>query len=236
MARLGQDVRASRKRRRLTQQALAAQVGISRQRLSDLEVGRGAGLPPTIWFAVAEILGRYLRFEFARDPQTEPADAGHLAIQELVLRLAPAAGWAGRFEMPTRPSDPARSVDVPLLDRRRRRLAIVECWNTFGDLGAAARSSDRKVADAHALAASLGGGKGPYETGLCWVIRDTAANRSLLARYEHIFASRLPGSSRAWLNSIAEGGPLPGEPGLIWCDQNATRLFAHRRPRARPPR
>jgi hypothetical protein len=164
-----------------------------------------------------------------RDRLDEPADAGHLAIQELVLRLGRRAGYDGRFELPTRPADSARSSDATLLDRRGRRLILVECWNTFGDLGAAARSSNRKLADAEALAAVLGGDDGPLAVGLCWVVRDTAANRALVNRYEHIFASRLPASSAAWVRALTGGGPLPREPGLAWCDLRATRLYARRR-------
>lgn len=149
-------------------------------------------------------------------------------IQELVLRLGKAAGYEGRFELATRPSDPARSSDAPLLDRRARRLTLVECWNTFGDLGAATRSSDRKVAEAQALAVALAGDGPPLTVGSCWVVRDSAANRALVARYEHIFASRFPGSSAAWVRALTTGSPPPPEPGLVWCDAAATRLFARR--------
>jgi transcriptional regulator with XRE-family HTH domain len=161
----GSEVKASRQRRRLNQEALAARVGISRGRLADIEAGRGANSPLEVWFALGEALGRPFRAEFVRDRLEEPADAGHLAIQELVLKLGRRAGFDGRFEFPTRPTDPARSSDASLLDRRGRRLVLVECWNTFGDLGAAVRSSDRKLADARSLAVTLGGDEGPFESG-----------------------------------------------------------------------
>lgn len=227
-AEAGLEVKASRKRRRMHQAVLSAKVGLSQGRLADLEAGRGAGAPFEVWFALGEALGRPFRAEFVRDRLEEPADAGHLAIQELVLRLGRACGFEGRFELPTRPADPARSSDAPLVDRRGRRLILVECWNTFGDLGAAARSSDRKTTEAAALAVALGGDRGPFEVGLCWVVRDTARNRELVARYAHIFASRLPGSSVRWLKAISEGGAVPDSPGLVWCDLRATRLFARR--------
>ncbi|CAN5830072.1 hypothetical protein BH24CHL6_BH24CHL6_00820 [soil metagenome] len=95
-------------------------------------------------------------------------------------------------------------------------LALVECWNTFGGLGAAARSSNRKLADADGLAAILGGDDGPFAVGLCWVVRDTAAHRALMNRYRHIFDSRFPGPSAAWARALTRGGPLPREPGLVW--------------------
>ena len=104
----------------------------------------------------------------------------------------------------------------------------MECWNTFGDLGAAARSSDRKVAEAEQVAVAIAGEGQPFEVGLCWVVRDTRANRALVNRYEHIFASRFSGSSAGWVRALTKGGPMPKQPGLIWCDLRATRLFVRR--------
>ncbi|HUG48871.1 MAG TPA: helix-turn-helix transcriptional regulator [Candidatus Limnocylindria bacterium] len=207
---------------------LAERIGVDRAHVARIEAGKAAGAPLEIWYALGEALGRPFRAEFVRDRLDEPADAGHLAIQELVLRLAKDAGYEGGFELPSKPSDPGRSIDVALRERRRRRMVVVECWNGFGDLGAAARSSNRKLAEALALAAGLGWTEGAYEVGLCWVVRDTARNRELIARYEHIFAARLPGSSAGWVEALTRGGPLPRDPGLVWCDVRATRLFARR--------
>jgi hypothetical protein len=222
----------------LSQHALSAKVGLSRPRLADIEAGNAAGTPPEVWFALAEALGRYLRFEFARDPLTELADAGHLAIQELVLQLALACGWERAAEVRSGSYGSDRSVDVRLLDRIGRRLVIGECWNTFGDLGASWRSSDRKVQDAQEQAVAIAGDGAPLQVGLVWIVRDTKANREIVAKYAHLFAARFTGSCAAWVKAIVEGGPLPTGPGLIWCDTNATKLFARRsRPRkAQPPR
>ena len=228
-ARLGQEARAGRRRRRLTQQALAERVGISRQRLGDLEAGRGLALPAPVWFALAEALGRYLRFEFGRDPLTELVDAGHLAIQELVIRIAKAAGWEVQFEARSRAWGSNRSIDVRLINRRLRRIVIVECWNTFGDLGAATRSSNAKVSDEEQHAVAIAGDGKAFDVGLVWVVRDTRANRELIHRYPTVFAIKLPGSSAGWVKAITDASaPLPNAPGLIWCDVNATRLVARR--------
>ena len=228
VATAGREVRLSRRRRRLHQKTLAAKVGISQGRLAEIEAGKGTGTPPEVWFALAEALGRYLRFEFARDPLTELVDAGHLRIQELVIRLAKAAGWEASFEARTG-GDSGRSVDVRLIDRRGRRIVIVECWNTFGDLGAANRSSNRKVEDAEARAVAIAGDGDQFEVGLCWVVRDTTANRELMNKYGHILEARLPGSSVAWVGALTTpGAPMPKQPGLVWCDNQGTRLFARR--------
>ena len=139
-----------------------------------------------------------LQVELQRDPQQEPQDAGHLGIQELVLRLGRRAGTAACSSCRRSPTEPWRSIDVGLADDRRRRLIVVECWNTIGDIGAAARTSTRKLAEAEALAA-LRWGDRPHTTGLVWVVRATARNRELVARYPEVFAARFPGSSAGWV-------------------------------------
>lgn len=228
----GAAVRASRKRRHLAQEVLARNVGVSRSRLADIETGDGAGLPLDTWFALGEALGRPFKAEFVRDRLEQPADAGHLDIQELVLGLGRHVGYDRIFELATRPADPTRSSDAALLDRRQRRLILNECWNTFGNIGESARSSDRKMAEAAQLAIAMAGDGPPYQLGLCWIVRDTARNRELIARYRHIFEARFPGSSTAWVRALTEGGPIPAQPGMVWCDLRATRLFAWRRQRA----
>ncbi len=230
VAKLGREVKRSRERRRLHQQTLADRVGISRTLVAKMEAGHATGTPVEIWFALAVALDRYVKFEFARDPLQELADAGHADIQELVLRVAKVAGYRGGFELRTRPADPSRSIDVPLISNHQRRLVIAECWNTFGDLGGAARSSKQKQSFASETAVVLGGDSGPYEVGLCWVVRDTKRNRELVARYQHIFDAFLPGSSLGWIKALTVSGALmPAQSGLVWCDLRATRLFARRR-------
>jgi len=152
----GREVVVARKRRRLTQARLAEIVGVSRPRLAAIEAGKGGGAPLEVWFSIARALGRYLKFEFAWDPLSELVDAGHLAIQELVIRVGSVAGWEVTVEVPSRAWDSRRSIDVRLTNRRARRIVIVECWNTFGDLGAATRSSNEKIRDEEQRAVAIG--------------------------------------------------------------------------------
>lgn len=229
LARLGAFVRAARSRRRWTQAALAGRVGLSRASVSRIEVGRGGGLTVDTWQRVAVALGVPLEIRFWADRAEEPADAAHLHIQELLLRLARRRGVARTFESPTRPADPARSVDVGLRDDRLRLLVLCEAWNSMGDIGAAARATSRKVAQAEALAVTLGGDTGAYRVASVWVMRASARNRALLTRYGEIFATRFPGSSRAWVRALTQGGPPPAEPGLVLCDSSCRRLMEWRR-------
>ncbi len=225
----GRELRTSRLCRRLTQQQLASRVGMSRSIVSRAERGDGAGVTLGSWQRMAVALGRPLRVEFGRDPHADPADAGHLRIQELILRLARRWADVRSFEVPTKPASPAHSADVGLRDNRRRRLILTEAWNTFGDLGSARRSTARKLAEAEGLAAVYGGDGPPFSAHACWVVRATRANRELAVRYPEVFAAALPGSSREWVRALTLGTPPPKEPGMVWCDVSCTRVFEWRR-------
>jgi transcriptional regulator with XRE-family HTH domain len=225
-AQIGREVRQSRERRNWTQQELAERAGISRHIVGRIERGT-TRLDVDVLQRIGVALNRYLEIRFGRDALEQPADAGHLAMQELVLRLGRANGFVGEFEVPTRPAEPWRSIDVVLASRARRLMILNECWNTFGDVGMAARATMRKAAELEALAAARWG---PDVTvRVVWIVRATARNRVLLARYPEIFASRFPGSSRSWVEALTTGAPPPPEPGLVWCDVAATRVFEWRR-------
>jgi len=228
LARAGAEIRAARKRKLLTQRELGRLAGLSQAAISRAERGLGGGLTLDAWQRIGLALDRPLVVSFQRDVSGETADAGHLAMQELVLRLGRAAGFSTSFELPTRPAEPWRSADVGLRDDPGRRLILVECWNTIGDVGGAARASERKRAEAEALAVSRWG-EAPHGVGVVWVARASARNRALVARYPEVFAARFPGSSRAWVQALRDGTAPPTEPGLVWCDLAATRLFAWRR-------
>lgn len=198
---LGRELRTSRRRRRLGQRHLADEVGLSQSTISLMERGFGGGLTLDCWQAVAQALGRTTRLTLTADTLAEPADAGHLAIQELVLRLARLAGFALTFELPTRPVSPKGWGDIGLRDDRRRILLMVECWNTIGDIGAGVRASDRKRAEAEQYAVAIGplddaGVARPYRVRGCWVVRASARNRALVGRYPENLRGALSGIFR----------------------------------------
>jgi hypothetical protein len=213
---------------------LASKVGLSRTRTAEIERGEGTGAPLETWVALGIALDRPLAIGFSRPltaESSDPADAGHLQIQEHILALARATGRDATFEQPTRPSDPRRSTDVGIRDDRNRALIQAECWNTFGDLGAAVRSTSRKRAEAEAFAVATQrpDDPEPYRVATVWVIRATAANRALVARYPHIIEAAFPGSSRRWLHALVRGDEPPREPGLVWFDPAVGRLLEWRR-------
>lgn len=228
---LGLELKSTRRRRRLTQAQLGRRVGLSGARVGELERGDGASAPLEAWVKLGKAIGRALAVAFTRELEHEPRDAGHLAAQELVLGLARQHGRRADFELPTRPSNPGFSIDVALRDVTARALIIVEIWNRLDDLGAAVRSTTRKVAEADGQAVLAARGGPPFRVATCWLLVDTAANRRLVARYPEILESRFPGSSVAWARCLAIGSPPPTEPGLAWIDPRARRIVPLRRRR-----
>ena len=226
LVRFGADVRDARLRRRRSQAQLGESIRMSQSAVSRLERGEGGGMTLDALQRTAVALGLHVRVTLSRDPLTETADAGHLAMQELVLRVSRAARYDGSFELATRPAEPWRSADVGLADNRHRRLIHVECWNTIGDIGGAVRTSTRKRAELEQLAIARWGEAAIV--GLVWVVRATARNRALVSRYPEVFGRALPGLSRGWLATLTDGATPPASPGLVWCDVAATRLYACR--------
>ena len=218
---LGGEAKATRTRRRLTQAELGERVGLSQSEISYLETGRGVGAPIATWAAIGVALGRPLAVTFSRDISPEPRDSGHLAAQELVLRLTASHGRTAGFELPTRPANPALSIDVGIRDRRTRTLIVVEIWNRLDDLGAAARGMSRKIAEIQALEASR---TEANRVSWCWLLVDTSANRALARRYPAVLRAQFDGSSLAWVRALMHGGAPPERPGIAWIDPRAGRL------------
>ncbi len=205
---LGREARAGRLARRWTQEELGARVGLRRSRVSSVERGQGATLPLQTWIALGIAIGRPLAVSFSRPLDAAPADAGHLDMQEGLVRLVRSHGWPVQVELPTRPSAPRHSIDVAARDHAGRYL-LLEGWNRFGDLGASIRSTDRKAAELGQLAPT-------GDLRVCWVVRATAANRQLARRYAGILRTRFPGSSRHWAQALTQGTEPPREPGIVW--------------------
>jgi transcriptional regulator with XRE-family HTH domain len=231
-ATLGGELKRSRKRRGMTQRDLAVRIGLEQSRMSEIELGEGARLPLATWVRLGKAIERPFAAGFSRELTPEPRDAGHLDAQELLLGLARETGRIGLFELPTRPTDPARSTDVGIRDDRRRVLIRCEIWNRLDDFGRAIRDTDRKDAEAGNAAEFR---EPKYRVASCWLFVDNAANRALVAQYPEILRARFAGSSGAWASALSTGADPPRAPGVCWIDPKAGRITALRLSH-RPPR
>lgn len=231
-ATLGLEAHATRKKLRGTQAAVGEAIGVSRARYAEMERGDGANAPLELWVKVGFALGRPMAVGFSRDTSTDgtsadadPRDVGHLAAQELVLTFARAHGHLANVELSTRPFDPLLMADVVTRNDPARVLVLVELVNRAGDLGAIARSTERKAAELERIAILAGGDEGPYRVARGWLLVDTAANRRLVAKYPEFLRARHPGSSTAWARSIVEGTEPPHESAIAWIDPPSSRIF-----------
>jgi transcriptional regulator with XRE-family HTH domain len=235
-AALGRSVRVGRKRLRLTQAALGRRVGMHQTRISRIELGRGHAVSLELWIRIGVALGQPLAVSFSRHvgATRQPTDAGHLQMQEALLRWARTTGRIATFELPTRPSDPSRSIDVCVRDARNRVLFIEEAWNTFGDVGSAVRSTNRKAAEATDLAATIDNGP-VYRVATVWVVHETAGNHETIRRFPEVFASAFPGSSRDWARALTSRDAPPDHPGIVWYDASSDQIHEWRPLPKRPP-
>jgi len=198
----------------MTQAQVAEAAGLAPSTASEAERGKGVGFTVRTWARLAMAVGVDLRAYLERASSAgQPRDIVHLRNQELLVRVAAAGGWSARPEEAI--DDPAhgtRSVDV-LLTRRGEfelEMALLEVFDWFDDVGAAARSWDRRLARVEARASlrlppppMVGDGERLPRVSGCWIVRATLRNRELIAAHAGIFRARFP-----WL--VRRVAPRPG--------------------------
>ncbi|HTG41530.1 MAG TPA: hypothetical protein VK697_07940 [Methylomirabilota bacterium] len=95
-------------------------------------------------------------------------------------------------------------------------LILVEIWNRLTDLGAASRSTSRKVLEVEGAILRDG-----FRLASCWLLVDNAANRTIVRRFPDVVRARFPGSSFDWVRALAGGHEPPSAPGIAWIDQRS---------------
>ena len=233
--RLGLTLKDARKQRRLTQRQAAQIAGLSPSTWSWLEIGRDGRVTMATLNRAAMALGSGLNAYLKQtSAASQPRDAVHLRNQELVIRAAVPGGWQSLpEELIDREARTSRAADVLLCRVTKGQpthYALIEIWDWFDDVGAAARDWGRRLeaVDRYAIARMVTDGPLPRTSG-CWVVRATQRNRSLVNEHRGFFRSRFPGSAHAWLTALTNpAATMPGQPALLWVTVNGARLFPSR--------
>ncbi len=226
---LGKSLRNERQRQRLTQVQCAGLAGLSQSTWSQLEIGRDGRITLATWNRAAAAVGGRLRAYVEQASAADaPRDAVHLRNQELVMRVAASGGWRSLPEVPIeRDARSSRMADIVLT--RGDEYALVEVFDWFDDVGAAARDWPRRLEalERHAIT-RMRSETLPRINGV-WIVRATRRNRQLINEHRRFFAALLPGSSAAWLLAMAHGGrPMPDSAAVLWATVSGDRLFQAR--------
>lgn len=191
----------------LSQQALAATVGIHRGYLANIEAGR-ANLTVDQMARIAAALG--LRLELVIYPprfvSTRPRhDTVHAWCSAYVTRRLTSAGWFVAREVELQDANGRGWIDILAFDRRTSTLAIIEIKTQLDDFGAAERQISWYERHASVAARRLGW---RHRHRTSWLIAlateevDEALATSREA-IEHAFAGR----ADTMLRTVAGGPP-----------------------------
>jgi transcriptional regulator with XRE-family HTH domain len=227
---LGRMLKDARLALHLTQTQAAERAGLSQSTWSRLEIGSGPRVTLGTWAraaaAVNASLDAFLRTGPAAD---QPRDAVHLGHQELVIRTAAPGGWDPLPEHALDP-DASRSRFADVLLRRMHERALVDVWDWFDDVGAAARSWPRRLnsVERQAITRMVHDDPLPRVSG-AWVVRATQRNRQLVREHRHFFRALLPGPRADWLAALTRpDAPMPASPALLWVTVKGDRIYPAR--------
>lgn len=180
----------------MSQQHVAALVGVDRSLVSRMELGHGGGIAFDTWMAVCGALG--LQVDLM-------AGAGSLAIdhegicRRTLADLAAAGGWIS-----------TESLDETLLTRANERV-VVRVWETVTVV----------PPEIDVLRASMAreGANGLV------VIPATGPNRRRISESRAELRGVFPTAGNRWYVAlISRGRPMPNEPGILWAHPDCLRL------------
>ena len=195
---MGRLFRLARHHARLRQEDVARQAGVSRRALVDIEAGRTDAVRIGELSAAAAVLDLRLIVELRprRRDLHALTDTGHAALVETVVQHLSAVGWLTRVEA----ISASGAIDVLAFHPERRMLLVVEVKSRIVDIQRTLREIGYRRAPWRRAADEQGWGARAVSTLL--VIRETSAQRRLVAQHRGIFDSAMPlhsAEARAWL-------------------------------------
>jgi transcriptional regulator with XRE-family HTH domain len=206
LLRLGRSVRALRIRRRLRQEDLAAEAGVSRAKVARAEAGRILRLPLGDLVAVAAALGADvdIRLRWRGEALDRLLDAAHAALVDACVQLLNRLGWETAVEVTFAVGGERGSVDILAWHPASRTLLIVEAKSVVPDAQAMLAAHDRKVR----LGRQIGLSRGWSATSVAGllVIGDSSTARDRVRRLRSLFEVAYPlrgWAARRWLSDPA---------------------------------
>ena len=156
--RLGADVRLLRRRKGWTQARLAAEAGVRRWVVSEIECGRGDRFPLRTTRRVVDAVGGYLsvRIQFHGEALDRLRDAAHARLVDRLVAFLAALGWVAETEVTFNHFGERGSIDILAFHPRFGALLIIEVKTVVPDVGGLQMTLDRKVRIAPELARARG--------------------------------------------------------------------------------
>jgi transcriptional regulator with XRE-family HTH domain len=236
--RLGRLIRTLRVRQRLTQHALAARAGVSRQAVSTLECGRGRGLRIRTVESVATTLDARidLRISWSGPELDRLLDATHAATVAVVKRRLERWAWLTRVEVSFSRYGERGRIDLLCWHPATRALLVAEIKTDLVDVQDLLGSLDVKTRLSRHVAERFG-----WEVRLvvpAIVFVEHRAVRNRLMRHAGLF-DRFDVRGRAALAWVRR--PVGRPSGVLWFQDigdarrtSARRVYPSRRSVDRP--
>lgn len=229
----GRGFKALRVRKRLRQEDLAAQAGVSRGAIARIEQGRADKVTVETLEKVARPLGARVicRLSWNGEVLDRLLDADHAAIVEQVVRFLGAAGWLVATEVSFNVWGERGSIDVLAFHPGTRILLVVEVKSVVPDVQATLVVLDRK----ERLALDIARQRGWDAIGVArlLVIRENRTTRRRIEDHAATFGNAFPDRARAirtWLARPNAGRQLRG----LWFLPDESQAVARQRVRRRP--
>lgn len=210
--RVGQVLRAIRRRRGWRQADVALRAGVSQQTVSLVELGRLGQVDLATLRRVGDSLGATLEFNPRwRGPELATLlDSDHAALVDAVIGRLAAARWEVVAEWTFNHYGERGSVDVVAWRPDHRALLVIEVKSRIVEVGQLHAGVDRKLRIAGSLLPDERGWRARHVGGIVVLPDDRAAYASV-QRHRSLFAVSFPARTvevRRWIARPA--GPLRG--------------------------
>ena len=204
VVRFGLSVRAMRRRRRLTQERLAAMVGVSRSTIARVERGHADSATVRTLMRIATALGAAVsvRILWQGEGLDRLLDAAHADLTEAVLRLLRDCGWEVATEVSFKVRGERGTIDILAFHPETGSLLVIEIKSVVPDLQAMLGTLDRKVRLAVGIARDRSWRVDSVSRLL--VLPDDRTARRRVDRHAATFQAVLPSRTaavRRWLRS-----------------------------------